>query len=140
MLSRKLGKLIEKTNEIQVLWKRLDGYQKSVETQILVDLRQRLDGISLKTDRGFQELKDEVQRLILSLSQGASTFSTVAHAIQSEHKQTRELVVEISRQYQQSQDEKENCKRLLKSLWFDELHSRRRKHQRRSSENLRMDF
>lgn len=104
--------------------KRLDGYQKAVETQILVDLRRCLDGISLKTDRGFQELKDEVQKLIISVSQGANSFDTVVKAIQSEHRQTRELIVANSRQYQQLQDETENRKRLLQSLWFDELYNR----------------
>lgn len=93
----------------------------------MTDLRQRLDVISLETDRGFQELKDEVQKLILSVSQGASTFNTVSKAIQSEHRQTRELIVDISRQSQQLQDEKENRKRLLKSLWFDELRRREEK-------------
>lgn len=113
--------------EIEAIQTRLDGYQKAVETQILVDLRQRLDVNSLRTDRGFQELNGEVQKLILSLSQGANTFNKVANAIQSEHKQTRELIVEMSRQYQQSQDERENRKRLLKSLWFDELLRREEK-------------
>ena len=120
----KMGlKASREQRRIQELQRRLDSYRKALDTHILLGLRQQL---VLFTDLGpaIQDLSQQVQTIITELSQGPKAFDELANAIRNEHAQTREHITENFLHYQQMQDHKEYRKRLLDSLWFNELWSR----------------
>ena len=120
----KMGfKALREKHQIQELQRRLDSYRKALDTRILLGLRQQLD-VFTNLGSTIQDLSQQVQTIITELSQGPKVFDELAKAIRDEHAETRDHVTEKFRQYQQMQDHKEYRKRLLDSLWFEELWSR----------------
>ena len=120
----KMGfKAFREKHQIQELQRRLDSYRKALDTRILLGLKQQLD-LFTNLDSAIQDLSQQVQIIITELSQGPKAFDELAKAIRDEHAETRDHITEKFLQYQQMQDHKEYRKRLLDSLWFNELWSR----------------
>ncbi len=86
--------------------------------------RQRYDMTSVKQSQGFQNLSQQVQSLITSLSQGMKDFEGLRIVLIDAQKQTRDHINEALYQ-QQAQQRKERCReQFLASLWFTEINSR----------------
>ena len=86
--------------------------------------RQRSDLASLQQSHDFQILDQGVQRLITTLSEGPKSFEELRTVTRKENEETREYISKAFQQQQRQLEEKEYRKRLLDSLWFDEIHSR----------------
>ena len=86
--------------------------------------RQRSDLASIQQRHDFQTLDQGIQRLITNLSEGPKSFEELRKVIRKENEETREHISKAFQQQQKQLDRKEYRKRLLDSLWFDEIHSR----------------
>lgn len=120
----KTGKLLWEKSEIHEIQKRLDGYRDALDTEILINLRQRLDLASLQHNKEFQDLDRKIQKLINSLSQGPKSFEELKDLIQNENEKTREHVSSKFQEHERRRAEENYRKRLLESLWFAEILSR----------------
>ena len=89
--------------------------------------RQRSDLASIQQSHDFQTLDRGVQKLITTLSEGPKRFEELRTVIGQENEATREHISKAIQQQQEQYEAKENRKRLLESLWFDEIHSREEK-------------
>ena len=89
--------------------------------------RQRSDLASIQQSHDFHTLDRGIQRLITSLSEGPKSFEELRTVTEQENEATREHISKAFQQQQKQHEAKENRKRLLESLWFDEIHSREEK-------------
>ena len=86
--------------------------------------RQRSDLASIQQSHDFQTLDRGVQKLITTLSEGSKSFEELRTVIGRENEATREHISKAFQQQQEQYEAKEYRKRLLNSLWFDEIYSR----------------
>lgn len=86
--------------------------------------RQRVDLASLQHNKQYQDLDQNVQKLINSLSQGPKNFEELKDLIQNENEKTRDHVSNELQEHERRKTQKEYRTRLLKSLWFAEILSR----------------
>ena len=86
--------------------------------------RQRSDLASFQQSHDFQILDQGIQRLITTLSDGPKSFEELRTVTRKENEETREHISKAFEQQQRQLEEKECRKRLLDSLWFDEIYSR----------------
>ena len=86
--------------------------------------RQRSDLASFQQRHDFQNLDQRIQRLIITLSEGPKRFEELRTIIAKENEDTREHIRKAFQQQQKQYEDKEYRKRLLESLWFNEIYSR----------------
>ncbi|KAL8827114.1 MAG: hypothetical protein Q9191_003386 [Dirinaria sp. TL-2023a] len=121
---QKTMRAFREKKEIQDIRRRLDAYRNALDTRILMDLRQGLDLVSMQESQAFQNLDRKVQLLITGLSQGPKNYDELKLAIQTESQATRNHIDHSVQQHKEKLDEEIYRKRLLDSLWFEEIHSR----------------
>ena len=88
---------------------------------------QRSDLASFQQSQDFQTLDQGIRTLITTLSQGPKSFEELRIVTRKENEETREHISKALQQQQKQHQEKEYRKRLLDSLWFDEIYSREEK-------------
>ena len=88
---------------------------------------QRSDLASFQQSHDFQILDQGIKTLITTISVGPKSFEELRTVIGQENKATREHISNAFQKQQEQYEVKEFRKRLLKSLWFDEIHSREEK-------------
>ena len=96
-------------------------YTKLADTRLG---RQRLDHTSLQQVHGYDALDQKVQTLMTSLSEGLKGFEELRFLMRSENEQTRSHVTNVVQQSEEVQKKMQNQKRLLDSLWFEEIYCR----------------
>ncbi|KAL8791994.1 MAG: hypothetical protein Q9195_005412 [Heterodermia aff. obscurata] len=120
----KMGyKALREKSNVQELEGRLNSHRKALDTHILLGLRQQLDLVP-DLSPAVQDLSQRVQTMITELSHGTTAFNELAKAIRNEHAETRDHITKHFLHYQNTQDHRQYRKRLLDSLWFNELWSR----------------
>lgn len=115
---------IWKKDAIEEIQKRLDSYQKSLDTRILVYVRQLLVETSSEQKRSLRTLDTRYQAIADSLLQGHRSFDELKTIVQSENAATQERIIDLLRIHQNKLSEKESSQRLLDSLHFPDIHCR----------------
>ncbi|KAM0795956.1 hypothetical protein BDR22DRAFT_778583, partial [Usnea florida] len=114
----KTVKAFREKRGIHDLEKRLDNHRSVLNTKILINLA------SFQQSHDFQTLDQGIRTLITTLSEGPKSFEELRTVVGQENKATREHISEAFQKQQEQYEAKEYRKRLLKSLRFDEIHSR----------------
>ncbi|KAL9135409.1 MAG: hypothetical protein Q9175_003398 [Cornicularia normoerica] len=109
---------------VEGIQRRLDGYRKVLDTRILINLRQRLDLVSLQQSEEFKNLDSRVQTPIVGLENKQSSFDALSDLIRQEQKSTKEHVTEEIHQYQRDLEQDEYCRKYLDSLSFPGIRAR----------------
>ena len=89
--------------------------------------RQRHDLISLQQARGFQDLKQEVQKLIIALSQGPIQYEDLKSFIQQQTDSARTHIRYAFQEHERRTSQDAHRSQILDSLWFNEVYSRQEK-------------
>ena len=131
LLKRKL-----KAGEIQSLKKRLEENQRTLDTKVLIDVRQMIVALTTQQDDRYTSVDRELTALVTKLdschiSAGDHLKTMISSVIESnkhEHQATRlhigSTVQALTTSQAQKQEETMRYERFLESLRFDDIHVR----------------
>ncbi|KAM0801883.1 hypothetical protein BDR22DRAFT_790751, partial [Usnea florida] len=118
---RKLFRSIRRKSVIKEIQVKLDGYQKVLDTRILVNLR-CLN--ALQQDSHFNDLDTKVQALIKGLQNQQSSFEQLSKLIREEHESAKKHVTEQFSRHRKDSERAEYRRRYLESLAFPGMRAR----------------
>ncbi|KAL6713687.1 hypothetical protein ACLMJK_009152 [Lecanora helva] len=113
-----------KKGSIDSLQRKLEHYQKMIDTQIIVSLRQQLSSASLQQIHHFNQHQEEVRNVAIALTQRQNDFRSLADIIEQGNASVKQQVAEGLENLKMSDREEKYEKRFLESLYFPEIHLR----------------
>ncbi|CAD6575193.1 MAG: hypothetical protein ASARMPRED_007126 [Alectoria sarmentosa] len=121
---RKAVNGVWKKSTIEGIERRLEQYRRTLDTRILISLRQHVHLISNEQSNGFGDLDRKLQNLIIGVDRNHNTFNELKGLSQAENALSQQHVTQEFVKYHQRIAAEDFHKRLLESLYFPDIHAR----------------